>query len=509
MNPRRAGAEPPNVPTVIGVVTRDRPECLARCVESYLANARRYGHEVELVVVDGSSHAAGRAVCREQVRALAARHGVPAWYAGLDEKRAFAGALAGRGLPEDVLRFALLGPLDGAVSTGSNRNALLLHAAGDPLLSADDDTVCRTAVGPGHDDGLALGAAADPIDTWFFPDRASLLAEVSFVERDLLGAHGALLGRSPAGCAASRPPGRADIDMVDADFLRGLEAGDGRVLATHTGLAGDCSWYVFKRYLLLKRESHRRLVQSEEWYRAVRAGRQVLRTASRTVVTRQPVFFMALSVGLDNRELLPPFVPSGRNQDAIFEWTIAACLGDGYFAQMPLAILHDPAGTRAWRPVEAVRRWEAFSAITWLVRTFEPGGRSSPPEERLRRLGRRLVEVGSLEMGDFEAVLRGLLLRDVRSEIAFLELQLLTVADAPRCWRDDAERYLAARYRLLEAAGGLERGPGGADLVYEGIAETRELVSRFGALLTWWPEVSDAARRLRREGVRLAAPVAR
>ena len=59
-------------------------------------------------------------------------------YAGVEEKSAFASRLAeAGGIPEEVVRSGCL-PSPGSVATiGANRNALLLHTAGERIFSAE------------------------------------------------------------------------------------------------------------------------------------------------------------------------------------------------------------------------------------------------------------------------------------------------------------------------------------------------------------------------------------
>ena len=49
-----AGGEKTARVSTLGVVTRDRPESLRRCLESYIENVRRHGREVSFAVMDGA-----------------------------------------------------------------------------------------------------------------------------------------------------------------------------------------------------------------------------------------------------------------------------------------------------------------------------------------------------------------------------------------------------------------------------------------------------------------------
>ena len=59
------------------------------------------------------------------------------------------------------------------MSTGANRNCLLLDTVGALVLSVDDDTGARLARCPERQDAVAFHTGYDPSEFWFFPDRAS------------------------------------------------------------------------------------------------------------------------------------------------------------------------------------------------------------------------------------------------------------------------------------------------------------------------------------------------
>ena len=200
-----AGEESPRVGTV-GFVTRDRAATLRRGVESYIENAKRHGRTVDFAVLDDSDSGAAREETRRMLAELGRHHGATLFYAGEDEKRRFAQTLSEEAaVPADTIHFALFDVEGCGRKNGGNVNALVLHAAGDLLLSTDDDTVCQIARAPEGDETLALSSAADPTEVWFFPDYEAARRSVRFEERDVLAIHEQLLGRTIGSCSP-RPP---------------------------------------------------------------------------------------------------------------------------------------------------------------------------------------------------------------------------------------------------------------------------------------------------------------
>ena len=63
------------------------------------------------------------------------------------------------------------------------------------------------------------------------------------------------------------------------------------------------------------------------------------------VVTRPTItdsgYCMALNLGLDNRHLLPPFLPVQRNQDGVFAAVLTLC-GSGCTGFLPWMVLRAP-----------------------------------------------------------------------------------------------------------------------------------------------------------------------
>ena len=131
--------------------TSERVELLQRSLVSYIENCRRFERNNDFVVADDSAAPDTRNAYRQMLLALKARYGVTLFYAGREEKVAYARALSKKGqIPEDVVSFACLGDSRyGLPTVGANRNTLLLHTAGDMIFSADDDTICSVAAAPG------------------------------------------------------------------------------------------------------------------------------------------------------------------------------------------------------------------------------------------------------------------------------------------------------------------------------------------------------------------------
>lgn len=494
---------PPSVIASVGFPTCDRVQALQRGMTSYIENCRRFERTNDFVVVDDSASPDTRDACRQMLRTLKSQHGVNIFYAGLDEKVAFAKKLTEVGnLPADVVHFACVGDKQYGVTTvGANRNALLLHTVGDQIFSADDDTVCRIAVPPGQKDGVAFSSEEDLLEPWFYPDRGIALRSVHCVEQDILALHEQWLGKEPLSALAAWDQ-NCEVSCVRAGsrWLRLLETRSGRIVLTSNGTVGDCAWDNPHYYLFQRGDTFRRLTSSVREYQSARASREVAQSVSQITITERanPVF--AMCMGLDNRDLLPPFTPIGRGEEVVFGAVASKCLGEVYASHLPWVLPHIPPQQRSF-PVQHMFAVGPRTLLWACINSFNPMA-TKPPAEQLRKLGQHLEEVGCLSETTFEEILRSSIWRSMSSLILELEERLQNGYESPPAfWMRDARSFIElARQSALTPVDQLyelEGGRGAAQL----------LIFRFGQVLAWWPQIVETARHLRAEGYRSAQPV--
>lgn len=494
----------PALITTIGVVTKDRPELLARALESHRAVAQAQGRTVELAVYDDSVH--------PELRALGAR------YAGREEKRAYLDRLAARvpEVPRAVLAFGLgldepsrLGTSAGTAA-GANRNVALLDVAGTCALSVDDDTTARVALGAGLDGPAGLGAAAglvltsahDATTFRFHADRAGALGTAPWADVDPLALHERLLGRAVGALVAALPAEAVDLDTASAPLLRRLGAQGGRVRLTSLGLVGDSGMGSPAYYVLLGEPTRSRLFAD---YPAFRRTRAVLRQVDRPTVSAG-TFLMGPSVGLDAREVLPPFLPYGRNQDGAYAVALRTLAPDGYLGHLPAAVEHAPADERRFG--EGPSGGVALLADV-VIHALEgaPLASVAGAEARYARVGAHLIGLGALpprELAELTVVERA---GRVASQIGRLQAALDgPPPGAPAAWVADVEAQVEhLRAAAVDPALALPSGWVKAHGLEGAARQLGEVLTLYGRLVEAWPAVFAAARALRDEGGRPAA----
>jgi hypothetical protein len=499
------GIAPSPAVTSLGVITRNRPESLARCLDTYLRNIRDHGRSVEVVVADASDGAFHAERTKSVVAASQARYGMKTSYAGWAAKTSYVAALAkAADLPIDVVRFALLPESHEGVAYGANRNCLQLATVGEVITSVDDDTECSIAAPPVGPETLRVAAAIRDWDVRFFQDRRAALECLPSADHDFLALHERFLGRSLGDCARLFGPSAVSLEGLPGRLARILRDGSGAVRLTSLGIVGDPGTTSLTAHLTLGGQSRERLVASARAYRLACRSREVLRLVPRPTIAAGGTA-MGGCMGLDNRRLLPPFMPLYRNEDAVFWQSLMDSDEGALLAAVPAAILHSPpqghrCGAAYVAPMPLrIHAWVLASSLLAGVRHHMRDAAG-----RLTAAGRQLADLGALPVADFRECARIALQRSMAALAGQLSRQLDEYGATPRYWAADIRRHLEAITRTLSSPG----FPLAADIPSDGTVEgawrsERDFVRRLGQLYCAWPDIVGAAETLRRRGVRL------
>ncbi|WAS90788.1 hypothetical protein [Nannocystis punicea] len=506
--------EPPPI-DLVAIPSAERPAAAERAVASLIADAERFSRPREHLVADGSADPATRADYRQRLAALARAHAARVVYIGDDERRDFIARLAARGHDPGLVAFALADPERTGMAYGTGRNALLLHAVGRRFVCIDDDVIARPVRPPDPLPGLGVftgeGEGYDnyqPQDIWFYPDRAAALADARWSDDEALGGHAGMLGRSLPALLAAVPAGEPIEldDCLDRALLRRLRTGQGRVRVTFQGLLGDLGWYAPTWCLLFEGKNRERLLAAEDTYRrTITSTRQALRLVRRATVG-DGRYCQGAILGLDHRDLLPPFFPVGRYEDGVFRTTLRALDETALFGHVPSALVHEPVQERAWAEGDIWRPggWARLGEL--VVQCVRAAASPTTPAA----LGQHLRELGRLSPADFRAFVAQRLWRQKELYARHLETLLARHRGAPSWWRDDVHRHLGA---LAEHAATREY-PAPRDLLGErgdpdlALARAQRLVARFGELLVAWPDLVRTTAELARAGHPLGVPLA-
>ena len=501
---RKSAGPPPPAQAIdaIGFPTGgDRVELMRRALDSFRENLQTYGRRAELLIADSSRDPAQRAA----FRALARDYSGDVLYAGQEEKRRLAADLAQRsGAPLEAIAFMLFDPLETGFTCGANRNAVLLHGAGRMICSVDDDVACRLVASPESSAEFALYATSDPFQRRVFADRAAALAVARFVETDFLAMHESMLGHS-LGSLLPADPAAIDFQRANDEILRRLEETAPRIRTTFAGHLGDPGIPTSTYFLYFDEENLERLTASEEHYRAAFASRNVFTLVAQPSAGDASVS-PGMAMGLDHREVLPPFYPVLHAEDFVYGAALWRCCPDAVLGHLPFAILHDPPGGKLIvRPsdLHSGNRAVVFEfahLMRRLILMHQLAPRDSA-SERMHALGRGLAEIGRIPHDDFRDFLRVQTLEHESERLGYLERRLRESPEAAEFWQDDVQALIdhsreALGYDDFDIPFDLKtaRSP------EENRRLMQALIGRFGESLQAWPAMVTAARELREEG---------
>ncbi len=497
---------PKNI-NVVGMITKDRVEGVRRGLPSYIENTKIFNRKVDFIVVDDSKKESTRNEYLQVLQDIQKKFNANIFYVGKKEKIEFSKSLSKRGLPPDVVNFSLLDAEGYGRTAGANRNALLLASLGSMIIAVDDDTICNVASHPKlqkkyknlnlvtERESLGLNLCTDremPLDleTWNYPDRDTAFRAVTFhPDQDFLGLHEQLLGKK---IEYITPPNFEQA--VDINGLgKNKKYNNGKILVTFNGLVGDCGRGT-NSFLFLKENSLRRLTQTEKHYTMALNSREVAQMVTAKTVTNNPTYSMGGFLGLDNRKLLPPFMPVLLAQDHLFGHTVWKCFKNGYFGHLPFMGVHSPLEMRQVTKEKLKPKVFTNLILLIMILQFKSDLEDSDEIQNLRLVGNYLKSIGSLKLSAFKELIKMSICEGISSDIGSLEKRISNNSYVPNFWKKDIKKLINLLRKTLPNF----KGP--YDLINQGYTTndtykiTQCLIFKFGELLDWWPEIVEAAR---------------
>jgi hypothetical protein len=475
----------------VGIPTCNRPDSLHACLTNFAESVQRLDRDMHFVISDDSRDDAVCALNIEVLQAVKRQFGIEISYIGKAEKEALAKALAKQtGLPQSILDFAIRNPENCPITTGANRNTLVLSTVGRLFLHADDDTLCRAVPVPDSRSHITLSSESISLqEAWF--DEA-LMDGGDWPIVDVFSLHERFLGKSLSDCVRGASS-ELSIDSARASFYRRLKQSGGRVLVTTLGTAGDSGALFSNQYLQFDDATRARLMQSELVYRrAFESHRQVRGVVSPTISDAQ--FCLPMNAAFDNRAQLPPFTPVQRTSDMIFGRLVRATIYDALFGFMPWTILH---GRPCTKKHELDGGWSLMGEILFSVLQQSEAVsfcQSKDSEANLRNLGTDLMRVGSMPRAEFEELVMVRRWMHHADTVATLQRLLEKYGGQPSYWFNDVVSHVQGLQKALlqpqyVVASDL------ADAFGEEAARAMapRLIFRFGELLQNWTTIRKAA----------------
>jgi hypothetical protein len=476
----------------VGIPTCRRPQHLEQGLESLAENLKEFGRfGTRLLVVDDSNdrswESANRAVfenCRRKYGSVVSQIS----YYGSQLRARLIRLLAQTcSIPEDVITFAL-DPPRMLPTHGAARNALTLLTVGNCLFETDDDTLCAYHR-VGGTAGVRVSAALDPCDCIVYASHEANCAANAFASPlDALAIHEQYLSKSVGEILCNSP--QIEWQELRSDLISILRSGEGRIGVTSTGCMGDCGLYSSAGFITAASvDSIRRVFETEEGSERALTTREMMHCVPEFTVSRGASFH-SMSFAVDNRILIPPFFPMGRNEDGTFAILSSLCDSSFWIGHLPWAIRHcsEPGRKYLADYIEGSVRVRLGDVVGLLVRSL-----SVPAATRrtfgLRSAGEQLRCIADMPARSFGSYLT---LQYVRSRNAMIRtLEERVMQDRlPRYWMEKAVGTIRAiRLSLREPANSVP-----ADLASEvgpvrALEYTQEIMRLFGKLLVHWDEL--------------------
>jgi hypothetical protein len=392
---------------------------------------------------------------------------------------------------------------------GISRNWVLLASAGQRLVSADDDTLAQVIRNPGVPQELSVSSSEDPTELWTFADMEALGRSHSFEAANVVDFHSdAMNWLSPS---SSVPEDRqVSIAGAGVDLVRRVMTNRCSVRATAFGLAGSPGRAGLQFLLYAEGARRDRFFENRRALDSALLAPVVIRRVPAPTVGNSS-FFMTTHVGLDNRDILPPFFPLGRNSDAVFAQFLTTTTANALVAQIPGSIHHQRP-----EPLDANMDWihrvaPSLSTFIGLIfQEFRPISQSEETRNALRRAGLFFHSVGELPIGDMADLFRLHWNRYLTEHADRLSYLLVRYDRSPGFWARHCDALLDNLADQLNSAG----FPVPVELShlpdFESMASRLgQLLRDFGILLYHWPEIWDTARQIKEGGKGVTRPLFR
>jgi len=403
------------ISTVV-IPTLNRQDQAIRALSSFQLEARRTGRELKFLILDQTLERSDYPGCRV-LRS--------------EDVNASIDLLVRKGFERDVLEFGLKGPY------GGTRNVALLATAGQHVLSTDDDTLAEFRAPDGQKlESVRHGLEFTAKQRWF-ADRAEWRVQPAS-DVDFYAQHESMLGGKSNDGYEFRVLASGVIGDAGADTNSSMYLQDG--IAREEFLA---------RYDELK--TTREMLQAvPEWY-----------------FTRVP-FLRTFNFSFDNTRVLPPFLPAGRGENAIFAKLLLLTEPKTCIGHMPWAVAHVPTNSRSY--VSDITIPEHSPLISYAI--------ESSGCKDLHGIGKALRDVGTVPVSDMQGLLTEFQTTVGSVLVSGYEATLKKYEHKPDNWADGVNGILAQLRNR-------------APVTVEFATEFQRVSVLFGKLLQCWSELYE------------------
>jgi hypothetical protein len=216
---------------------------------------------------------------------------------------------------------------------------------------------------------------------------------------------------------------------------------------------------------------------------------------------------MSYGIGLDGRQLLPPFMPWQRNGDGVFGVTLRACSRDALVGFVPWAVVHEARGRTA--SLEGLLRSATAplsnDVLCLLIASSSLRSEVLSSARAMRALGEVLSGLGAQPPEEFAAIVRRHVVHARARELAAVNDALALHDCEPTHWAQDLRRWIMAlEQSVAHPSVGTPRDLAADTNRQDPMSRLALQIGHYGQLLKHWPELSAASVELRQAGRSLA-----
>jgi len=490
---------------VVAIMTWERPEALERLLKSVVSNCDA-GKFHCLYVIDDSRKRENIKQNQALVSEFAQNINTPLHYIGQSEQQSFIEKLANK-LPEhkDAIRFLTDQNLwTEHLTYGLSRNWAIFLSCGRRLVVLDDDVICEVYEPPGQKPNITLSDT--PRENDFFANEGEWAHLRQPINPDPIDRHMQCLGLSLSeavtvlGQQYLKP---ANLRHATSLVVSELQT-DSPVLITQSGMVG-CPGTNTNTWLpSMDEESLEKMLASEKKTAFALNTRKVWSSHSNPHFS--PHSNMSQITGLDNRQMLPPYLPIMRGEDLLFGHMTDFIFPTSVALDYPWAVPHLPIPEREWQDKDL-----EFKPLTPFpmfffskILEYKSACQSVEPGDRLLALSAWYRDLASTSPESLLALYRDDTLSNVSSKLKHMDELLVAAKSAPVDWQN----YLRNGIRQLNA--GLDAASR-EDMPVKGIPDSlegnelltfwKETWMGFAEALAVWPEIRQAAKEVIESGV--------
>ncbi len=461
---------------VVVIITWERPAALARLLGSIQKNCatEKFYH---LYVVDDSRDEDNITRNRELVASAAFGLKSPVQYMGQSEQQRLISSLATQ-LPQHEASIRFLADQSRwreHWTSGLARNLALLLSCGRRLVMLDDDTICDVFE-PGRP-RPEISISNQPRDADFFASEHEWLGQRQALNPDPINRHMQCLGLTMSEA----------IDKLGQGNLK--PAG----LANASPGTSNNTWLPD-----MSPESIRHMLASEQ------KVHQALNTRMVWTGRLQPHFIarpnMSQITGVDNREMLPPYLPIVRGEDRLFGNMLNFLFPNDVSLDYPWAIPHLPMPAREWSDKDRVfTQGSSFPHyFTDRIQSLGFQCQVEGAEARLADLANWFKNLSATPAEKLFENHRDLNLRSISEQLKHLNELLEAAGNAPAEWKDYLQQGISQLGASLGAVSSNDLPVTGQPAFFEGdelIRFWQTTWGEFAVALEAWPAIRAAAKR--------------